>query len=81
MAYRMKFKIIIDAKFCNGCGNCLVACPVNAFSEAPVTMECEEGACHSPDSSQCNGCGVCLRVCPTRAMRIISHKLEVFQVN
>src|SRR3990170_984187 len=53
-------KAFVIADLCNGCGNCVPVCPVNA-----ITMQ-EGKAIVSP--FQCTGCGGCLPVCPKEAI-------------
>lgn len=53
-------KAIVIADLCNGCGNCVPICPVNA-----ITMQ-EGKAKIGP--FQCIGCGACIPVCPKEAI-------------
>jgi len=53
-------KAIVIADLCNGCGNCVPICPVNA-----ITMQ-ERKAKIGP--FQCIGCGACIPVCPKEAI-------------
>ena len=56
----------VDEARCNGCGKCVVACPVEAMTLVSANDP------HRPkrrkavlDAELCLGCGVCTRVCPT----------------
>jgi 4Fe-4S ferredoxin len=66
---------------CHGCGNCVVACPVNAYynlgvkeGRGPngdkVTIKLENGAPQFINPDLCNGCGVCIEACPFNALSI-----------
>jgi len=53
-------KAYVIADLCNGCGECVKICPVNA-----ITMqECKAKI----DPFQCVGCGACVPVCPLEAI-------------
>jgi len=54
---------------CNGCGNCVNVCPVEAMTLVSANDS------HKPkkrkaalDADVCLGCGVCTRVCPTEGL-------------
>jgi ferredoxin len=51
-----------DEELCNGCGDCVDVCHVNA-----VTIE---GDIAVVDTDWCIGCGVCVRHCPTSAIKL-----------
>lgn len=60
------FQPRVDEVRCNGCGKCVVACPVEAMTLVSANDP------HKPkrkkaslDADMCLGCGVCARVCPT----------------
>ncbi|MCL2164621.1 MAG: 4Fe-4S binding protein [Oscillospiraceae bacterium] len=70
-----KAKVIIDPKFCKGCGLCIYSCPAGVlqFFEAPnnrwgVAVKVDE-----PD--YCAGCLRCEMLCPDFA--IFSYKSTV----
>ncbi len=81
----MGFKLEIDPDACQGCGNCIVVCPVNALSDSVAggRGESEEknfgvksGAVQIYDPEFCTGCGTCVNACGYGA---ITLKAEVAQ--
>jgi len=61
-------KAIIDTANCNGCGDCIAICPVDAISlingKAEVTDECI-------------GCGACEMQCQQEAIEVTLQRLQV----
>ncbi|MEM2946658.1 MAG: 4Fe-4S binding protein [Candidatus Bathyarchaeia archaeon] len=53
-------KAFIIAELCNGCGECVKICPVNA-----ITMQNGKAKI---DPFQCTGCGACIPICPQEAI-------------
>jgi heterodisulfide reductase subunit A len=53
-------KAFVVADLCNGCGECVKTCPVNA-----IRMEGDKAKI---DPFQCTGCGACVPVCPVGAI-------------
>ena len=69
----MAFAVHINLERCTGCGNCVVACPVNAlelFTIDPASKDkiyqVRDGVSVSLDfkAELCAGCGVCVEACP-----------------
>jgi electron transport complex protein RnfB len=65
----------IDRVKCTRCGNCVVACPVNACIACQLCVKkCPSDAIYMDDNlavidySKCTNCGVCAAVCPTNAI-------------
>jgi ferredoxin len=56
----LKWVYVVDKGACNGCGNCVYFCPLDAISM------------HSGDAfidpEICNGCGICVNYCPRNAI-------------
>lgn len=75
----MAFSVHVNMERCTGCGNCVVACPVNAlelYTLDPVTKEkiytVKNGRSVSLDfkTELCAGCGVCIGACPYKVIRL-----------
>ncbi len=69
----MAFATHVNIERCTGCGNCVVACPVDAlelYTIDPVTKEkiyqVQDGKSIVLDfkAELCAGCGVCVEACP-----------------
>ena len=71
----MAFSVHINMEQCTGCGNCVIACPVDAlelYTVDPATKEkiyaVRNGKSVHLDvkAELCAGCGVCVNACPYR---------------
>ncbi|HDL15988.1 MAG TPA: 4Fe-4S dicluster domain-containing protein [Euryarchaeota archaeon] len=84
------FTLKIDEELCQGCGNCIVVCPVSAFSDNNVAggsgsdeqrnFGVITGAVKIYDPEFCTGCGTCVNACGYGAIKIEvrgQQKLEV----
>ena len=63
-ALRSNYVVVQDQEQCSQCGDCVEACPVNAFStndEGFVVL----------DSDMCCGCGVCISPCQLDALKLV----------
>ena len=56
-------KVVVDAKKCIGCGNCVSACPVNVF-------DMKDGKSVPNRMDKCTECGECAENCPTKAIKL-----------
>lgn len=83
----MNYKLKVDEDLCSGCGNCVVACPVNArssveigsgkgadYSNLELDLGIQEGVAYVVNPEICTGCGVCIAVCSNDAVTIDAIK-------
>lgn len=68
----------IDEEKCNGCGKCVLLCPVEAMtlvsSNDPVNPNRKKAKVHQ---EICLGCGLCLKGCSKKAVELSSRKERV----
>lgn len=85
----MAFELVITEEECAGCGNCIVACPVNSFNSVEVScgkgsdtvlITSGGGSAHMHDASLCNGCGTCAAACPYGAIKIVGTAQEITEL-
>jgi len=67
----MRRIIKIDESLCDGCGNCILACPENA-------IEIIDGKAKVVRESLCDGLGACIGKCPTGALSMEEREAEEF---
>jgi|Deesub1362A_J573_1020465.scaffolds.fasta_scaffold04347_4 ferredoxin len=81
----MSFKLEIDPEACQGCGNCIVVCPVNALSDSVAggrgdsedrNFGVKEGAVQIYDPEFCTGCGTCVNTCGYEAITLKAEVAE-----
>ncbi|MDI6710877.1 MAG: 4Fe-4S binding protein [Thermoanaerobacterales bacterium] len=54
------FMVSIDESKCDGCGECVEACPASV-------LVLQDGKCHVTNPTDCLGCETCVTVCPNGA--------------
>ncbi len=72
------FLPVVGADACNGCGQCVSACPVEAMTlvsaNDPLRPKRKKA---KVDRQLCLGCGVCLRACSPKAIELESRPARV----
>ncbi len=76
----MSVELVIYPELCHGCGNCVVACPVNASKSTEIAggkgpqedvgqiLMVEDGAIKIKELKDCNNCATCIKACPVNAI-------------
>jgi len=57
------YLVTITEDKCDGCNECVSACPVNIIEMVNGKAVCE-------DSGECLGCESCVAVCPSEAVKL-----------
>jgi len=72
------FLPVVDQAACNGCGKCVVACPVEAMGVVSANDGRDAKARHARVAEEiCLGCGVCVRTCPHNALSLRARPQRV----
>ena len=76
-----------DEDACLGCGNCVIACPVNALSDpylaaghlneldAKPLLEVRNGTVKVVDQEVCGSCATCSMICPVNAIWLVRREV------
>jgi 4Fe-4S ferredoxin len=76
-----------DEKACLGCGNCVIACPVNAQAdpylaaghlnelERKALLEVVNGRVSVVDQEACGSCATCSMICPVEAIWLVRREV------
>lgn len=82
----MPIGLVLYPELCHGCGNCVVACPVNSLissevaggkgptDDVDIIMMVDDGVITMKNSNLCGKCGTCVESCPVNAIRL--EKME-----
>lgn len=77
-----------DEENCLGCGNCVIACPVNALSDPYLAaghlneiedkplLEVVNGTVKIVDQEACGSCATCSMICPADAIWLVRRELS-----
>ena len=68
----------VDRSQCNGCGDCVDACPVRAISLEVGKIEKKKRRWAVRDEALCLGCGSCYPTCKYGGIRMESREQRVF---
>lgn len=78
----MAYKLVVHREICHGCGNCVVACPVNASKSSEIaggkgpqedinpSIIVEDGAVKIKQLIECTNCATCIKACPVGAITL-----------
>lgn len=67
------FYAVLDTASCNGCGQCLKRCQMNAF-----TLKDKKAVLNSDG---CIGCGLCVTTCKTGSLKLVKKETETVPPN
>jgi len=82
------FRPAVDARRCEGTGDCVVVCPYDvfvvgrladeAFTAMPMLLKMKLWAhgrqtAYTPNADACHACGRCVSACPERAIRLVRN--------
>ncbi len=67
---RGTFKIVIDAKWCKGCGLCLAECPKDVLQWSGARSAKGYNVPVQDETKVCTGCRLCELICPDQAIRV-----------
>jgi 4Fe-4S ferredoxin len=78
----MAYQLVVHRELCHGCGNCVVACPVNASKSTEIAggkgpqedvnpiIIVEDGAVKIKQLKECTDCATCIKACPVNAITL-----------
>ncbi len=67
-------KIVIDEKFCKGCGICIELCPAQILKKAEKLSLMGAHPVVVSDESKCTACKICEIYCPDFAIYLITRE-------
>ncbi|GFO67123.1 (Fe-S)-binding protein [Geomonas limicola] len=71
--YSTNYQAKIETARCNGCGNCLRYCPVEALTLEKGEVQAGKRGNARLLEELCLGCGVCVGNCPSRALVLVAR--------
>ena len=65
----------VNKRLCIGCGDCVVACPINKRADISIDKErtilsIRDGMLYIENLHLCDGCGICIEACLPKALYI-----------
>ena len=65
----------VNMRLCIGCGDCVVACPINKTSDLSIDksrtiLSIQNGLLQINNYYLCDGCGICIEACLPKAISI-----------
>ena len=58
------YRIVVDEEKCQGCGNCVKACPMGV-------LEMIDDEPYATNPKECHGCEECVKACPNDAISVV----------
>ena len=69
---------VVSESTCNGCGKCVVACPVEAMTLVSANNPSKPNMKVAKlNEALCLGCGVCVRACPNNSILLQSRPVRI----
>lgn len=78
--YKEDGKVLIDFAKCDGCGDCVDACPFGAIDMKPISLSEDKDIPACLKANKCDLCNgveggpACVRVCPTGALKVVENE-------
>lgn len=63
-------KIVIDQKYCKGCGLCIAVCPNKLIAISDTANSKGYKCAVQTDESKCTACKLCAIMCPDAAITV-----------
>lgn len=67
-------KIVIDQKYCKGCGLCIAVCPKGIIAISDTANAKGYKCAEQTDESKCIACKLCAIMCPDSAITVYKEE-------